>query len=249
MRLTVIRNDADVTPGHLTRVAEAHGIDVEVIALDEGAPLPPLAHVEAIAVLGGEMGAYDTDRFPFLVDEKDWLAEAARAGIPVLGICLGCQLLADALGGSAFLADRPEVAFDTLDVLEPDPVVDVLGRTPSLWIHRDTFSLPPGARLIARSDRLDHAFRSGSVLGIQAHPEIDPSIIEVWTSDPAIEPLIAAGGHTPDEFRDWVDDNADDIAATADELFGAWFDEAAIVVERRRVSRPMGDRSGGSSNA
>lgn len=249
MKLTVIRNDADVPPGHLARVAAARGIDVEMVALDAGAALPRLVDVEAIAVLGGEMGAYDTDRFPFLVDEKAWLAEAAGAGIPVLGICLGCQLLADALGGSAFLADRPEVAFGTLDVLEPDPVVDALGRAPSLWTHRDTFSVPPGARLVARSDRFDHAFRSGSVLGIQAHPEIDPSTIAVWTSDPAIEPFLAAGGHTPDEVRAWVDDHAEDIAATADEVFGAWFDEAAAIAERRRERGSPGDRSGGSSIA
>lgn len=227
MKLTVVRNDPECGSGHLGRVARAKGIDVDVVALDAGDPLPDPTEVEAAAVLGGEMGAYDVDRFPFLANEKAWLADLVDADVPVLGICLGCQLLADVLGGSAHLAEAPEIAFTTLEVVEPDPVVDVLGRVPSLAIHRDTWTLPPGGTLIARSDRYPHAFRLGSALGIQTHPEVDEDIVGVWTANPKIVPFLAADGKTTGDLTSWIEGNAALIAATGDELFGAWFDEAA----------------------
>lgn len=221
-----MRNDPECPPGHLERVARAHGVEIEVVALDAGDALPDVASVEAVAVLGGEMGAYETDRVPYLVAEKAWLADLVSAQVPVLGICLGCQLLADALGGRAYLAARPEVAFTTLEVVAPDPVVDVLARVPTLAIHRDTWTLPPGGRLIARSDRFPHAFRLGSALGVQAHPEVDPEIVGVWADDPSIVPFLAADGRTTDDLTSWVADHEDSTAAAADELFGAWIREA-----------------------
>lgn len=227
MRLTILRNDPECTAGHLERVARERGVDIEVVALDAGESLPPAASVEAVAVLGGGMGAYDTDRVPYLIAEKQWLAEVAEADVPVLGICLGCQLLADVLGGSAYLAERPEIEFTTLDIVTPDPVVDVLGRSRSLVIHRDTWDVPPGAQLIARTDRFNQAFRRGSVLGIQPHPEVDPDIVGVWTANPEIIPFLRAGGRGPGDVRSWIRDNAASVAGTADELFGAWLEEAS----------------------
>lgn len=226
MRLTIVRNDATCGPGHLARVARDRRVEIDIVRLDAGDDLPTVSSVDAVAVLGGAMGAYDTGEFPFLVTEKEWLAQAVSQEVPVLGICLGVQLLADALGGSAYLADRPEIAFTTLELLEDDPVVGFLGRGPSLATHRDTWTLPPGGRLIARSDRFDHAFRLGSALGIQSHPEVDPDLAASWAADPAFGPFVAGDGRSADEVLSWVVDSADSIAATADALFGAWLDEA-----------------------
>lgn len=226
MKLTVLQNDPDVPAGHLERVAVAGHVMVDLVRLDEGGRLPDVNDVEAVAVLGGEMGAYDTDRFPYLASEKEWLAAVARERVPILGLCLGCQLLADALGGRAYLADVPEVAFEPLDVLTEDLVVGILASAPSLAMHRDTWTLPPGADLIACSSRYPQSFRFGSTLGIQTHPEVTPAIAMGWINDPRTDALVRAAGVTRSRVRDWVVEGSDDIAATADMLFGAWLAEA-----------------------
>ncbi len=233
MRVTVIRNDPFVPPGHLARVCRDRGHDVDVVALDEGDALPPIGSVSAIAVLGGEMGAYDTDKHPYLETEKAYLADAVERGIPVLGLCLGCQLLADALGGAAYLAPAPEAAFEVLDVLVEDAVVSILGSRRSLALHRDTWDLPPGATLIARSDRYGQAFRMGSALGIQTHPEATPDIVAAWLSHRSGRELVDSGGASPEELLEEIASSSRDIALTADAVLGAWLDESARAVANR----------------
>jgi GMP synthase (glutamine-hydrolysing) len=233
VRVTIIRNDPYVPPGHLARVCRERGHDVEVVALDAGQALPPLGSVSAIAVLGGEMGAYDTDIHPYLETEKAFLADAVERDIPVLGLCLGCQLLADALGGTAYLAPVPEATFDVLDVVAEDPVVGILGLRRSLALHRDTWDLPPGSRLIARSGAYDQAFRMGSALGIQTHPEATPAIVTDWLADRSGHDLVVSAGASPKGLLDAIAAASHEMALTADAVFGAWLDESERAVAGR----------------
>ena len=227
MRLTILRNDPGVPAGHLARVALERGLEVDLVLLDAGASFPAVDAVEALAVLGGEMGAYDTDRYPYLEEEKAFLRAVVARGVPVLGLCLGCQMLADALGGAAYLAPRPEVAFAPLDLVVDDPVVDVLGEQPSLAIHRDTFDVPPGGTLVARSARYDHAFRLGSALGVQTHPEVTSEIVRAWMGEEGAVDLLAGSGLSPAGLADLVASHAAEMRDVADRFFGAWLDEAA----------------------
>jgi GMP synthase (glutamine-hydrolysing) len=227
MRLTVLRNDPHVPPGLLAEVASRRLVDVDIVALDAGDSLPGVFDIDAVAVLGGEMGAYDIDDYPYLVDEKAFLAEAVALGVPVLGLCLGCQLLAEALGGSAYLAAVPEVAFGTIDIVEHDDVVGILGLEPSLLIHRDTWDLPPGGTLLARSDRYNQAFRLGSALGVQPHPEVDGPIARSWLVGPEASELPRAVGVDPIELVEEFEANADRVRSTAERFFGVWLAEAA----------------------
>jgi GMP synthase (glutamine-hydrolysing) len=231
VRLTILRNDAEVPAGHLARVALERGVEVDLVLLDEGAALPAADGVEAVAVLGGEMGAYDTDRYPFLEEEKAFLRAVVARGVPVLGLCLGCQMLADALGGAAYLAPGPEVAFAPLDLVVDDPVVDVLGEQPSLAIHRDTFDVPPGGTLVARSTRYDHAFRLGSALGVQTHPEVTPEIVRAWMGEESAVDLLAGSDLSPAGLADLIASRAEEIREVADRFFGAWLDEASRKAE------------------
>ena len=128
------------------------------------------------------MGAYEEDTYPFLSAEKQFLAELVREGVPVLGICLGCQLLADALGGRAYQSPAPEAGLLSMtmtDAGRDDPVIRVVPDR-VLVSHGDTFDLPPGAELLAHTDQYRHAFRLGSALAVQFHPEAGPAMVEGW---------------------------------------------------------------------
>ena len=232
MKITVVRNDLQVPPGHIERVIRDRGHGFELVCLDEGDQLPDLDQVEAVVVLGGEMGVYDVAAFPYLLEEKAFLTAAVEAGIPVLGVCLGCQLLAESLGGSAYLADGPELTLAPLPVEVDDEVVSLLAGGPTLTIHRDTWDLPPGGTLIARSDRYNQAFRFGSALGIQSHPEVDEAIVESWMTRAAGEKVAREEGLDASAVLTSFRSVADEVSDLADEFFGAWLIEA----EQRQVS-------------
>ncbi len=155
----------------------------------ESTALPAPVTVDLIIALGGPMSANDEDRLPWLLPEKEFLAEAARAGKAVLGICLGAQLIASALGARVYGNPEKEIGWFSISAVSrcqeccrfPD-CVQVLH-----W-HGETFDLPPGATLLASSRACRHqAFQIGArVLGLQFHLEATPATVEA---------MISAGRH------------------------------------------------------
>ncbi len=221
--IAVLRHGADIPAGYLGDTLAAAGVAVETVPLDAGAPLPALADVAAVVSLGGVMGAYDTDRYPFLEGEKRFLRDAVDAGMPVLGVCLGCQLLADVLGGAAYRADAIELGY--LEVRRTsagasDPVVRELDGPTLVW-HQDTWDLPPGAELLAETEAYPQAFRLGNALGIQPHPEATPDIARAWAATEGLDHFERAGVDR-EELLAAMDAGAAAAAAMAKRLFGAW---------------------------
>ncbi len=225
--IVILQHNEEVPPGYLGDAIAAAGLPSRLVRLDLGEPLPDLDEVGAIVSLGGIMGAYEEDQFPFLALEKELLRKAVERSIPVLGICLGCQMLADALGGRAYKADGHEVEFVPLQVsaeAADDRVITPLA-TSVLSFHGDTWTPPPGAVVLANSSRHPHAFRLGSAVGVQSHPEASAEIAGQWVALYGRDKLRTEG---IDPERLLSDMAAGDMANAqrAHEMFTAWLDEA-----------------------
>jgi GMP synthase (glutamine-hydrolysing) len=163
------------------------GLAVHTVKPLAGQPLPDHDEVAGAVVMGGPMNVDETDRHPELVAEREWLAEAVRLEVPVLGICLGAQLLARALGAEVGRGEEPELGFAPVEILNPDdPVLGGLApSTTVLHWHGDVFDLPDGAEHLARSAQTEvQAFRHGNAWGILFHPEADFALVEAWLAVP-----------------------------------------------------------------
>ena len=173
-------------PGIITREAGRRGIEVDVRRLDLGDAIPDPDSVGGLVVMGGPLGVYEENRYPFLPGECKLLAEIARRGQPVLGVCLGAQLLAKALGATVYAGHEPEIGFGSVELTAAarrDPVFASAPQSLSVfhW-HGDTFTLPEDVVLLASSPKYVHqAFRFGSrAYGFQFHVEPDADTWAAW---------------------------------------------------------------------
>jgi GMP synthase (glutamine-hydrolysing) len=163
------------------------GLHVQTVKPLAGQPLPAHEEVAGAVVMGGPMNVDAVERFPALAAEREWLAEAVRRELPVLGICLGAQLLARALEAEVRAGEGPEIGFAPVAVDEPaDPVLGGLApSTDVLHWHGDVFELPDGAQQLASSALTEHqAFRIGNAWGALFHPEADLALVEAWLGVP-----------------------------------------------------------------
>jgi GMP synthase (glutamine-hydrolysing) len=176
------------------------GLDVHTVKPLAGQALPDHDAVAGAVVMGGPMSVDETDRHPELATEREWLAEAVRREMPVLGICLGAQLLARVLGAEVRPGEGPEIGWEPVEILDPDdPILGALApSTTVLHWHGEVFDLPDGAKPLARSALTEHqAFRHGNAWGVLFHPEADFALLEAWLAVP--EMVREAGGALGDE--------------------------------------------------
>jgi GMP synthase (glutamine-hydrolysing) len=179
---------------HRIRHAFGPAVVVHEVEALAGDPLPAHEEIDGVVAMGGPMNVDDLERHPELEAEREWLAEAVARRIPVLGICLGAQLLARALGAEVRPGERPEIGFAHVDVHDSaDPIVGHLApRSDVLHWHGDVFDLPEGARSLASSAVTEHqAFRYGNAWGVLFHPEADAAMLESWLTIP--EMVMEAG--------------------------------------------------------
>jgi len=164
------------------------GLRADYVRLFAGESIPvDTAQAAALIFLGGPMSVNDEARYPYLAQEQSLIHDALGAGQPLLGICLGAQLLAAAAGARVFPAARPEIGWEPVSLTMEGRIDAVISPTAHLaavlhW-HGETFDLPQGAvRLAFSALTMNQAFRLGrSAYGLQFHLEVDAAMIDSWT--------------------------------------------------------------------
>ncbi len=190
-RWAIIQHVAHEGPGLISQVLGDTGHRCEVVRVDLGDPLPDHQSIAGLVVMGGPMGVHDHDRHPWLVEERALIAAMAAAGRPVLGVCLGAQQIAAALGAEVSTGPSLEIGFGQVELTADgrrDPVTGpeyggLSGTTlPCVHWHRDTFAIPGGAAHLAATRAYPHqAFRWGEVVyGLQFHVEVDRALAAGW---------------------------------------------------------------------
>ncbi len=214
MRLHVLQHDPLENEGLIRDWADGRGVTLRRTRMFAGDALPVPSEVDGVVVLGGAMNVYQYAEYPWLYREKTFLLDRLEAGLPMLGICLGAQLLADVLGVPVRRNPVPEQGWWPVqwsEAARQRPPFDA--EPPETMVfhwHEDTFRMPVGATLLASSAACRHQafeYAGGRVLGLQFHLE--------WTADMIRALLNGAGGVRPEAFPDSVQ-SADDMMAHAE---------------------------------
>ncbi|PWD49672.1 glutamine amidotransferase [Serinibacter arcticus] len=197
-------------------------LDVGVDALAEATVLA----ADLVVVLGGPIGVYESEAYPFLDGERATIAARLAAGGPILGVCLGAQLVAAALGAPVTATGRKEIGFGEL-TLTPEGRASVLAPlegVPVLHWHGDEFAVPDGGASLARTPGFpNQAFAIGAgVLALQFHLEADHTVLERWLIGHAHE--IATAGVDPGRLRADAVALGPALAVAAREVLGSWLD-------------------------
>lgn len=186
----ILQNLTGDGPGYLGSWLDGQGIPFDVFNTEAGDAYPwSIAGYRGLALLGGEMSA--NDDLPSLRQAERLILQAIDADIPVLGHCLGAQLMARALGAQVIASPKPEIGWQTLQVTATPAACRWFGEpgehTVYHW-HGESFELPPGAELLASNASCPHqAFAIGRHLALQFHVELDAHKLAAWSA--SVDPI------------------------------------------------------------
>ena len=224
-------------PGQLREYLRADGIDWTAVELDEGEPIPPLEDYDALWVMGGPMDVWDVEEHPWLIPEKQvirhWVCELER---PFLGVCLGHQLLADALGGTCGLQRPPEIGVLPVDLTPEgrvDPIfAEMADRQYALQWHSVCVTEPPDGAVVLASSPVCRvqAMRVGSqAWSMQYHVEVEPDTVRNWGEIGAYRDALEStlGPGSLDTLADEADLYIDGFVADAEQLYRNFMAAAA----------------------
>jgi GMP synthase-like glutamine amidotransferase len=200
MRFLVIKHVVVEDLGIFEQFCHDADIAIDTVELEKGGSFPDLKGYAALWVMGGPMNVDDEVEFPWLVNEKVFIRKAVQElQIPYMGICLGAQLLADALGGEVKPMAAPEVGLltvTTTSIADNHPLTRELPKTLKVleWHSQEIKQLPAGATLLASSNHCQvQAYAVGDyAFGLQFHSEVTGTTVEDWVQIPAYRADLAA---------------------------------------------------------
>jgi GMP synthase (glutamine-hydrolysing) len=227
-----VRHVAFEDLGLLGPLVSARGYDIRyhdagVKRFDAGTLIAP----EFVIVLGGPIGVYEYETYPFLTDEIAAVAARLHANRPILGICLGAQMMAAALGARVAPGAVKEIGYAplTLTAAGRSSVLAPLGTSPVLHWHGDNCDLPAGCECLASTEHCPvQAFsRTPTQLALQFHLETDPARLEAWLVGHAVE--LGKAGIDPRKLRDQARKVGPALREIGSKILSAWLDAAAGV--------------------
>ena len=223
-----IRHVAFEDAGTLEPVLKDRGIALRYLeaGVDD---LGPAKDADLLVVLGGPIGIYEIDRYPFIKNELAIIEAAVKKGVPVIGICLGCQALAAVLAARVYPGKQKELGWDEMTLTaegKSSPLGAIEGVRVLNW-HGDTFDLPVGAtRLASTAITPNQAFTYGAkVLALQFHVELPERDLEKWLIGHTLE--LAASKVDLGKLRAETARYAPGANAASQRLFNDWLDGAA----------------------
>ncbi|WP_153117331.1 type 1 glutamine amidotransferase [Rhodocyclus tenuis] len=238
--VVIFRHLATEGPGYFATFLEAHRIRWTLVAIDRNEPIPAsAADYAGIVFMGGPMSV--NDPLPWIEAECALIRDAVARGVPVLGHCLGGQLISRALGGTVTRNPVKEIGWSTVQAEEndtaarwlgpragDDAVIDRDGKAVVFQWHGETFSLPPGSeRLFSNAECANQMFALGPHLGMQCHVEMTEAMIERWCESwpeevAGLGENLPASVQTPAVMQAATPARLAAMRRLADRLYGQW---------------------------
>jgi GMP synthase-like glutamine amidotransferase len=223
--IAIFRHSPGEGPGYFATFIDRHALPCKLICIDAGEPPPPsIADFAGLCFMGGPMSV--NDDLPWLPPLFELIREAVKNGVPVIGHCLGGQLISKALGGNVMKNARKEIGWG--EVMTTDPIAqDWLGdieRFEAFHWHGETFSIPTGATRILKSAYCENqAFVMGPHLGMQCHVEMTEAMIRLWCRQWAYEYATpSASVLTPEQMDERIEERLATMRHAADRLYTRW---------------------------
>jgi GMP synthase-like glutamine amidotransferase len=226
--VAIFRHAATEGPGYFATYLDRHGVPWIVIRIDEGEPVPGAAGpYSGLVFMGGPMSV--NDDLPWIAPVLELIRDAARKDVPVLGHCLGGQLMSRAFGGAVRLNPVREIGWGEVRVTDNGVAREWLGELRAFetfqW-HGETFSIPPGATRVLEGEHcLNQAFALGRHLAMQCHVEMTPELVRTWVSSGGDEirahrksPAVQA----PAEIVKDLEPRLERLHQVADRIYDRW---------------------------